>query len=531
MIKLSEIHGMQSQAVMVVASASENPSGSWATGTKKYHILSKDFALVSTKKSNPKQLAGQPFAVLPWRGMEESAAQLGILPIPQGNGMGEALVRFFGLDVPTQQGATAAYKHHMTWENTPKTATYFLSYGGGRYEKARMLAEDTLDIEIKATGELSIDSALKGGELIDSNISEYGAESLADLATAKQLTGMGARLEFGEPGAGIRTAFEAMKLSLKRNITMSLPGKDGQHPSGSGSPRACSSKNSAAALTIDFIDTDGEELKRWREGVNTLPTATGQNDSAGLVKGRISIFGPAIASGINGEADYVNGGTLAATFGGTYSELGSTGLIKTTTLSVAGNAYLRSQSKVDGNVEVSGTCQRQDGSVVITGYLHERTPVSISPIPTRTVTVGTTDKVVNNDQQSTWTPGNYRDGIVRARGKLTLAAGTYNFRSLILEPGSTVAMNTASGPIYINVDGQLNFGDRTIQVINADPNKVFYYTNYSGVISIGTSNQIMAGVFTAPNATVTVSSGTTVKGVVCTKQLKLEADCILNCGL
>ena len=313
------IQGMQSQAVMVVASASENPSGSWATGAKKYHILSKDFSLVSTKKSNPKTLAGQPFPVLPWRGMEESAAQLGILPIPQGNGMGEALVRFFGADDCDQYGSTAAYLHHFTWENTPKTATYFLSYGEGRFEKVKMMAEDTLDIEIKATGELSIDSALKGGELIDTNLADYGTESLASLASALQLTGMGARLEFGEPGAGIRTAFEAMKISLKRNITMSLPGKDGQHPSGSGSPRACSSKNSAAALTIDFIDTDGEELKRWRQGVDTLPTATGQNDSAGLVKGRISIFGPAIASAINGEKDWVNGGTMVATFAGTYS--------------------------------------------------------------------------------------------------------------------------------------------------------------------------------------------------------------------
>ncbi|VVB62780.1 Uncharacterised protein [uncultured archaeon] len=313
------IQGMQSQAVMVVASASENPSGSWATGTKKYHILDKDFALVSTKKSNPKQLAGQPFAVLPWRGMEESAAQLGILPIPQGNGMGEALVRFFGADDCDQYGSTDAYLHHFTWENLPKTATYWISYGEGRYEKVRMVAEDTLDIEIKATGELAISSALKGGELIDSSLADYGTESLADLSAALQLTGMGARLEFGQPGAGVRTAFEAMKLSLKRNITMSLPGKDGQHPSGSGSPKACSSKNSNAALTIDFIDTNGEELKRWRQGVNTAPTATGQNDSAGLVKGRISIFGPAIDDGINGEADYVNGGTLAATWGGTYS--------------------------------------------------------------------------------------------------------------------------------------------------------------------------------------------------------------------
>jgi hypothetical protein len=92
-------------------------------------------------------------------------------------------------------------------------------------------------------------------------------------------------------------------------------------------------------------------------------------------------------------------------------------------------------------------------------------------------------------------------------------------------------MNTSSGPININVNGQLNFGDRSTQIINPDPNMVSYYTNYNGNISVGTNNQIMAGAIIAPNATISVYSGTKVKGVVCTKVLRLEPDCTLDCGL
>jgi hypothetical protein len=304
---------------MVVASGTESPSGTIKSPPTIYHILSKDFAFVSTKKSNPRAVAGQPFPVLPWRGMEESSAQLGILPICEGNGLGEAFARFFGADDCDKVGSSLTYLHEFTWENLPLTATYFMSYGNSRYEKVRMMAVDSLNIECKNSGELSIDGVLKGADMSDSNISEYGTEDLIDMADVNQLTGLGARLEWGQPGAAIRTGFENVKLELKRNITMSLPGKDGQHPAGSGSPRACSSKSSDAKLTIDFWDVDGQELKRWRQGGNTAPTATRQTDAASLVKARYSIFGPAIEAGVNGEADYLNIGTTVAVFAGSYS--------------------------------------------------------------------------------------------------------------------------------------------------------------------------------------------------------------------
>jgi plastocyanin len=218
------------------------------------------------------------------------------------------------------------------------------------------------------------------------------------------------------------------------------------------------------------------------------------------------------------------------TCGGTYSEVGADGLLSTDTLLVNGNLFLRSRTRLEGNAQLSGTCQRQDGTV-ITGTLQEHVPVTLSTMSSFTVAYGTMDMTVNNEQQYTCAPGSYRDVMVRARGRLTLSSGTYNFRTLIMEPDSIVVMNATAGPIYINVEGELSFGDRSERIIDSDPNNVFFYSNSTGIIRIGTDNKILAGSLIAPRANINVYSRTTISGAVCASQLRLEPDCTVNCGM
>ena len=214
--------------------------------------------------------------------------------------------------------------------------------------------------------------------------------------------------------------------------------------------------------------------------------------------------------------------------GGTFTEVGADSLIRTTTLLVDGNVALRSRARIEGDVEISGTVQRQDGTV-ITGTLLENIPVTMGANPVFTVTVGTTDLTVNNGQTTSWTPGNYQDGMVRARGSVTLSTGTYNFRNLEFEPDSTLVLNATSGPIVINADQQLSFGDRSIRVINGNANNVFFYTNSTGELRIGTDNQFSAGSIIAPGATIHVNSRSTVNAFVCANVLRTEPDCTIDC--
>jgi hypothetical protein len=151
----------------------------------------------------------------------------------------------------------------------------------------------------------------------------WGSASYVDLEAAqpKALNALQARLEWGQPGAGIRDTWEQIKFASKLNVVMGVNGKDGIHIAGSGSPTLCTSSKIDTNVDIDFIDTDGEEMKRWYEGVDTDPTATQQHDNAGLIDYRFTLFGNIIGSAAYpwGEADLNNIGTTTITVAGTYS--------------------------------------------------------------------------------------------------------------------------------------------------------------------------------------------------------------------
>lgn len=218
-------------------------------------------------------------------------------------------------------------------------------------------------------------------------------------------------------------------------------------------------------------------------------------------------------------------------YGGQACELGAYSLLKLDNLIVNGDLVLRSWAKVDGDVEISGSIQPQDGAK-ITGTKKERVPVTTGTITTKPCTYGTDDLTINNDDKTgVWKPGNYRDGMVRARSQVTLTAGTYNFLNLTLEPDSTVVLNTTGGPIYINVEGELHFCDRSVRIINNDPKLVFFYTNSAGTFRIGTDNQLFAGTLIAPRATIIINSRSTINGILCGGVIRVEPNCTINCSL
>jgi hypothetical protein len=316
--------GAQASATCNVAMAIETTSGVAETSPDVYIIMGGDIKPVPEKPSSSRQVAGQPFPTLPWRGAETFSMPMPMLPCLEDassptvlrNGLGNLFLALFGADDCDQLGVTTAYEHTYTWEDLVKTFTLWLHFIE-RDQKIRMCGIDGLDLSIKNTGELGLDFTTEGADLWDT--ADYGSQSQMDLATAKQITGLGAKLEWGQPGAAARDSWEDLKLSLKRNLDYGAPGKAGQHPAGSGSPQIVTSTKSEARLTMTIRDTDGEEIERQRVGGNTAPNADRQTDLAALVKARLSIYGPAICAGINGEADYNNAGTTAVAFAGSYT--------------------------------------------------------------------------------------------------------------------------------------------------------------------------------------------------------------------
>lgn len=205
-------------------------------------------------------------------------------------------------------------------------------------------------------------------------------------------------------------------------------------------------------------------------------------------------------------------------------QLGSSGRV-TGHVRSGGTVLLSSQSRVEGNVTAAGAITRQ-GGVVVTGTLTANTPVTTFTIPSKVVTAGASDINVANGQTRTLAPGNYRDVHAFGGGTISLRAGTYNIRSLVLESSSArLNLDVTAGPINVNAQGQLRFGDSTRMnlVGSTNPRLVNFYTSSTAQVSIGTGVNFF-GVVTAPNAEIIAASRTNVRGSLFGRTVTMDTD-------
>jgi cysteine-rich repeat protein len=191
----------------------------------------------------------------------------------------------------------------------------------------------------------------------------------------------------------------------------------------------------------------------------------------------------------------------------------------------SGTAVLLDRVHVDGNITTGGTFTpgHQD---VIGGTVTQHTPVAAFTIPSKTVTPGTTDVIVNGGQSRSVNAGSYRDLHLFAGSTVTFHAGTYNARTLVIESSSVhVIMDISGGPIDLNIQGQLRFGDGMHMdlVGGTNPRQVRYYTNFTTQVSIG-NDLTLFGVVTAPNADIVGFSRTKILGSVFGRTVSLGPD-------
>lgn len=311
--------GMIATTACNIGAKTETNSGTAENAPGQYPFLAGDVALQPDKPPVMQQFAGQVFPQAIYRGTESHKTTLPFPPVLSGNGLGNMIVRLMGLDTPTQIGATTAYKHVIEWEDLAKTMTLWMAYSATDIEKMRMVAIDSYDVQASKDGSVKFDFPVVGTGL--EKATDYGTENQLDPELAHYLNFGGIRAEIGQPQAAIRENINDLKINFKRNIQQGAPGKAGQHPEGSNAYNTCYSKNSDAKLTLEYFDRDGEEEKRWFKPTNTAPAATTirPTDVVSRIKSRITFFGDAIAGHVWGEADYVNAGTTAFTFAGTYS--------------------------------------------------------------------------------------------------------------------------------------------------------------------------------------------------------------------
>ena len=94
------VAGAQSTATCNVAIDIETTSGTTSTVPKAYVIMGGDIKPVNTKESKPRQMTGQPFPTLPYKGVETFSLPMPMLPVIEDassptvlrNGLGELML-------------------------------------------------------------------------------------------------------------------------------------------------------------------------------------------------------------------------------------------------------------------------------------------------------------------------------------------------------------------------------------------------------------------------------------------------------
>jgi hypothetical protein len=279
----------------------------------------------SSKGFDKKRVAGNSYPVLSTRKGESYKVSIPIPSLIESNGLGELLLALLGTDTTgSQLGTSDAYDHVFTANDTIKSFTLWM-YDTIDPQSIRLCVIDQMKMEIDREKGISFTFDVVGADMVSS--STFGSASYVNVATDKPKLIPAAQsiLEFGSPQAAIAQYWEKITIISKEGAKFGAAGK-APVPAGSSSPKLVVKGERDFTAEIDFIDTDGIELKRFRQGGDTVPTATEQADVQALTKFRLRCFGnqtKVSTSAIWGYAHQANYGAtgtpLTVTWGGSYS--------------------------------------------------------------------------------------------------------------------------------------------------------------------------------------------------------------------
>lgn len=249
---------------------------------------------------------------------------------------------------------------------------------------------------------------------------------------------------------------------------------------------------------------------------------TPQSPSGGLCPGEVA---PSASSSddpmpmaclIGSDSLTLNDGAVAHLDAATKSlELG-VGAVLDGNASVAGDATLRDRSSITGTLTISGSVLPQNSFKV--GAQVNVSSLTLPAIPTQTFMSGSGTLEVPNDSTRTLSPGSFGDATIRARSATTFTAGTYNFASLNIEPGTVIHFDTSAGPININVAASVNL-QGPIDFGTATGNRVALYSNGCNVTISGAIQ--FPGTITAPHAQIITRNNAAIQGCVWGRQVEL----------
>lgn len=182
------------------------------------------------------------------------------------------------------------------------------------------------------------------------------------------------------------------------------------------------------------------------------------------------------------------------------------------------HCFLRERANISGDLRYTSQCVEQNGVVAKT---KSETMLLKPVVGIPNVVAGITPISVGLDQNVTLSPNNYGAFYANARSKVHLSSGSYTFQNIFTEPDAEFAFDLTSGPITINVLGNVRFGDRnTFSITGGNPSEILW--NVAGEnVDMGTDG-LYFGRFVAPSAFVRIPSRSHLVGAVYANKFQIE---------
>lgn len=182
------------------------------------------------------------------------------------------------------------------------------------------------------------------------------------------------------------------------------------------------------------------------------------------------------------------------------------------------HCFLRERANISGDLRYTSQCEKQNGVVVKT---KSEAALSKPVVGIPNIIAGITPISVGLDQNATLSPNNYGAFYANARSKVHLSSGSYTFQNIFTEPDAEFAFDLTSGPITINVLGNVRFGDRnTFSITGGNPSEILW--NVAGEnVDMGTDG-LYFGKFVAPSAFVRIPSRSHLVGAVYANKFQIE---------
>lgn len=156
-----------------------------------------------------------------------------------------------------------------------------------------------------------------------------------------------------------------------------------------------------------------------------------------------------------------------------------------------GSVFMGNASEITGTLTLpsANDLDAQSGSII--NNITYAT-VTLADIPERAFSYGGDDYTLAVDSSAVLQPGDRGAVEIGARSSLTLVSGKYGFESLHIDTDTTVTLDVSSGPIEINVEGDVEIKSRVSVTANVTDGAslVSWYTNgdftvYDGLVFTG----------------------------------------------